>query len=79
MMKLTVVVRRNFANAREEACTCTILLERGERHIMDVICWGYEPRAPTRLKSNYYYYYYYSIWMYLVTGLFFLVLLLNQL
>jgi len=26
----------------------------------------------------YYYYYYYSIWMSLVTGLFFLVLLLNQ-
>jgi len=26
----------------------------------------------------YYYYYYYTIWMSLVTGLFFLVLLLNQ-
>ena len=26
----------------------------------------------------YYYYYYYSIWMSLVTGLFFLVLFLNQ-
>jgi len=28
--------------------------------------------------AYYYYYYYYSIWMSLVTGLFFLVLLLNQ-
>ena len=27
---------------------------------------------------NYYYYYYYTIWMSLVTGLFFPVLLLNQ-
>jgi len=26
----------------------------------------------------YYYYYYYTIWMSLITGLFFLVLLLNQ-
>jgi hypothetical protein len=26
----------------------------------------------------YYYYYYYTIWMFPVTGLFFLVLLLNQ-
>ena len=51
MTKLTAVVCRNFANAREGAWTCTVLLELGERH-MDVICWGYEPRAPTRLKSN---------------------------
>jgi len=28
--------------------------------------------------DDYYYYYYYTIWMSLVTGLFFLVLLLNQ-
>ena len=34
--------------------------------------WYYNGRV------YYYYYYYYSIWMSLVTGLFFLVLLLNQ-
>ena len=31
-----------------------------------------------KLYLLYYYYYYYTIWMSLVTGLFFLVLLLNQ-
>ena len=36
MTKLTVVVCRNFANAPEEAWTCTVLLERGERRITDV-------------------------------------------
>jgi len=49
---------------------------------MFFLCWGlyfcFGHEVAVVCHYYYYYYYYYSIWMSLVTGLFFLVLLLNQ-
>jgi hypothetical protein len=52
MLKLTVLACRYFADAPERAWTCTVSLQRGDRHILYVICLHCEPRAPARRNSN---------------------------